>query len=110
MFGIKGRDTLNKPQSDFARIGEYIRTRWLKIFPILLVLVLIFVLFFVGYVWHRFVYTKELTGDEKTNYVNQKKSEITFDKKRFDAVKERILERKELYERERESFNDVFYH
>jgi phosphotransferase system glucose/maltose/N-acetylglucosamine-specific IIC component len=109
MFGIKGRDTFNKPQSDFALFFGFVRRKWTKIFPIVLSLILVCILSFVWYVWYAFVHTKELTGAEKTDYVNQKKSEVTFDKKRFDAVKDRIVQRNDFYTRNRQDFRDIFY-
>ena len=110
MFGIKGRDTFNKPQSDLMMFFGYVRKKWMKIFPVILGLTLIGILVFVGYVWYQFVYTKELTGEEKINYINQKKSEITFNREKFDATKDRVIQRKENYVRERETFRDIFYH
>ncbi len=109
MFGIYGRDTFNKPKSNIAIFFTFIHDRWLKIFPFFLFFILVIVMIIVGNVWYKYVYTKELTGEEKTTYVNQKKSEVTFNQKQFDIIKERVQKRKERFSAEKQDYQDIFY-
>lgn len=110
MFGIKGRDTFNKPLSDRAQIATELKKKWLKYFPYFLMFVIFSAVVFIGYAWYVYVYTKELTPDEKVIYINQKKQEVIFREKKFDEIKEVIIERQKRFQAPQNSYNDIFYH
>lgn len=109
MFGIKGRDTFNKPESTLEHIMSVIRQRWTRLFPILLGIVFLCFVATVVYMWYAYLYTKELTGEEKTQYVNQKKAEVVFRKEKFDQLKEKVLHRQEQFNTERQTYTNIFY-
>lgn len=109
MFGIRGRDTFNKPLSNRAHLAKIIKEKWLRYFPFLLVFLALSVTVFSGYVWYVYVHTKELSKEEESTYVNQKRQEVIFRKKKFDQVKQQILNRKELFHTERSEYDDIFY-
>lgn len=110
MFGIKGRDTFNNPLSDRAKFAASLKERWLKYFPYFLFLLIAIVVTFGGYVWYAYVYTKELSEEETTIYINQKKQEVIFREKKFNELKDQIIQRAERFDEQRKEYNDIFYH
>lgn len=109
MFGIKGRDTFNKPESALEHIVSLVRERWTRYFPFLLGILFLFLMGIAVYMWYIYLHTKELTGEEKQQYVTQKKSEVVFRKEKFDKLKEKILQREGRYNAERTQYTDIFY-
>lgn len=109
MFGIKGRDTFNRPISTRAQIMLMIKKKWVRYFPFFLIFLIFSVIIFIAYVWYVYVYTKELTPEEETIYINEKKQEVIFRQKKFDELKDDILLRKERFDAQRQEYNDIFY-
>jgi hypothetical protein len=109
MFGLEGRDTFNKPRTKIEIFFSMVRKKWQKIFPWIIVMLFVIEICFAGYVWYYYVYTKELSAEEKAVYVNQKKNEVTFKKDKFDEVKDLLIKRREKFDREREVYADIFY-
>ena len=110
MFGIKGRDTFNRPLSNRAQIVRVLKEKWLKYFPYILGFLMICSVSFSGYVWYVYVHTKELSASEETAYITEKKQEVTFRQNKFDDIKDEIIMREERYDAERADHNDIFYH
>lgn len=109
MFGIKGRDTFNNPESGLEHAVSIVRQRWTRYFPILLGIIFLFLMALIVRMWYTYLYTKELTGEEKMQYVNQKKSEVVFRKEKFDQIKESVIKRAERFSAERTQYKDIFY-
>jgi cbb3-type cytochrome oxidase subunit 3 len=109
MFGIKGRDTFNKPLSNRAQIAQMVKEKWLKYFPYLLIFAIVSIIIFLGYVWYMYVYTKELSVDEKATYINEKKQEVVFRQKKFDEIRDMINMRNENLNAQRVEYRDPFY-
>jgi hypothetical protein len=65
---------------------------------------------FLGYVWYVYVYTKELSEEEKTTYVNEKRQAVIFRQKKFDELKGLINARQDQYNAGRTEKRDFFYH
>jgi hypothetical protein len=109
MFGLKGRDTFNKPTSDFGDIIKKTGKWWLKFFPYILGVFITIGICILGYVWYTYLYHKELSVQEKQEYIDKKNKEVTFKKEKFNEVKENILFRKEEYQKPRQEYVDIFY-
>ncbi len=111
MFGIKGRNTFNKPfTTDRTKFVRMAKEKWIRFFPFFLFFAMIVSVFFVMYVWYMHVYTKELTESESEKYINQKRHEVTFRKKKFDRAKDILNARKEHFDGAYVNKEDVFYH
>jgi len=109
MFGIKGRDTFNKPTSDVEEVLNKFHTIWLKYFKYLLLILLVINICIIGYIWYKYLYGKNITEKEKQEYIIKKKAEVTFKKKQFDELKQKALVRREKFEEEYSEQKDIFY-
>jgi len=109
MFGIKGRDTFNKPTSDIGQLVSVFHKWWLRLFPYALGLVIVVAIGMIGYIWYTYLYAKDVTEVEKKEYVDKKNKEVIFKKEKFDALKGIVLLRQERFDAERESHKDFFY-
>ncbi|PID52335.1 MAG: hypothetical protein CR972_02560 [Candidatus Moraniibacteriota bacterium] len=110
MFGIKGRDTFNKPFTNRAKVARMLKEKWIRYFPFILILLACIVIAYVVYVWYVYVHTKELTETERMTYINERRQEVVFRKKKFDQVKDGIIMREERFNAKYEEKNDIFYH
>lgn len=110
MFGIKGRDTFNKPFSDRAKIARILKEKWVKYFPYFVGFLILAAMTFAMYTWYVHVHTKELTQSERDAYINEKKQEVIFRQKKFDQIKDGIIARQEKFGAESINKNDIFYH
>jgi len=109
MFGLKGRDTFNKPTSDINMIIKKAKKWWIKLFPYVLLTIIFCIIIVIGYTWHKYLYTKDVTETEKTEYVDKKMKEVTFEKEKFDTLREKIFKRQEQFNKQRGEYNNVFY-
>ncbi len=109
MFGIKGRDTFNKPVSDFGQIMRKMYAWWVKIFPYVLLVLFLCIIIILGRVWHKYLHTRGATEEEKQQYILKKKKETTFKKKQFEELQSAINLREENFNAERKEYHDIFY-
>ncbi len=110
MFGLKGRDTFNKPTSNFGDILKKTGKWWIKLFPYFLTLLIVICIVVMGYVWYTYLYNKDVTEEEKQQYIDKKNKEVTFKKEKFNELKNEIILRKERFEENRIEYEDIFYH
>jgi hypothetical protein len=109
MFGIKGRDTFNKPKSSFGEKIQELRTWWIKYFSYILLLLLVLMVGFAGYIWYTYLYDKDVSEQEKQEYIIQKSGTITLKKEKFETIQTELEHRKEVYEAPRQEYKDIFY-
>ena len=109
MFGLKGRDTFNKPTSNIGMSVKKAGQWWLKLFPVVLWIIVFYIIVMIGYAWYSYLYQKDITDDEKGIYIDKKMSELTFKKEKFDTLKSIIIKRQEHFENQKVDYEDVFY-
>ncbi|MEN8252625.1 MAG: hypothetical protein ABFQ53_03535 [Patescibacteria group bacterium] len=110
MFGLKGRDTFNEPDTKISDVTKKAGKWWMKSFPYILMTLAIFSVFIIVYVWHAYISVKDVSEEEKTQYIEQKNSEISFKKEKFDELKSAILLREKTFKEPRVEYEDIFYH
>ena len=109
MFGLKGRDTFNKPTSDVGASIKKAGRWWVKSFPVILWIIVIYVIVVIGYAWYSYLYKKDVTEQEKKAYINKKINEVTFKKEKFDILKNEISKRQERFDKQKDKYRDIFY-
>ncbi len=109
MFGLKGRDTFNKPTSSVGMTMKKIGQWWVKSFPIILWIIVVYVIVVIGYTWYSYLYKKDVTEQEKKAYINKKMNEVTFKKEKFDTLKNEISKRQERFDKQKDEYRDIFY-
>jgi hypothetical protein len=109
MFGIRGRDTFNKPMSDTGDVMKKMREWGAKAFPYAMVVLVIIIGGVIGYVWYVSMNTKDVSGEEKKQYIDKKNKETIFKKEKFDELKSMILLRQERFDESRGQYSDIFY-
>ncbi|MEA3323128.1 MAG: hypothetical protein U9Q12_02805, partial [Patescibacteria group bacterium] len=109
MFGLRGRDTFNKPTSDISDIMKKMRKWGAKAFPYVLGVLIIFIGSVIGYVWYTNMNTKNVSEEEKQQYIDKKSKETLFKKEKFDELKAIILLRQEHFDESRNEYSDIFY-
>jgi len=109
MFGLKGRDTFNKPASDFSMIMKEARKWWIKLFPYVLWTIFFCIIIIMGYTWYVYLHAKDVSEKEKMEYVDKKIKEVIFKKEKFDTLKENVLRRQEQFNKQRAQYNNIFY-
>ncbi len=109
MFGLKGRDTFNKPTSDVGVTVKKVGQWWIKSFPNILWIIGFCVIAIIVYTWYLYLYKKDVTEKEKQAYIAKQMSEVTFKKKKFDTLKDIIIKRQENFDKQRVKYKDVFY-
>ena len=109
MFGLKGRDTFNKPRSTFEEKMQKFSVWWMKYFSYILLTLFFVALSVIGYIWYEYLYNKEVTEQEKQNYIIQKSNAITFKKEKFETIQQELNSRKEKFDAPRVEYRDIFY-
>lgn len=109
MFGLRGRDTFNKPTSDMSSIMKKMREWGAKAFPYAMVVLVIIIVSVIGYVWYVNMNTKDVTVEEQKQYIDKKNKETLFQKEKFDELKKMVLLRQERFDESRSQYNDIFY-
>lgn len=109
MFGLRGRDTFNKPTSDISSIMKKMREMGAKAFPYAMAILVIIIVSVIGYVWYVNMNTKDVTAEERKQYIDKKNKETLFKKEKFDELKKMVLLRQERFDESRSQYNDIFY-
>ncbi len=109
MFGLKGRDTFNKPRSSSGQIMEDARKWWMKLFPCLIFALFVLIIVVIGNIWYSYVYVKGVSEQEKQEYINKKNKEAAFKKEKYDNLKQVILKRGEHFNTDRVEYTNIFY-
>ncbi len=109
MFGLKGRDTFNKPTSDIGLIIKKAGQWWTKLFPVVFWVVIVYVVAVIGYTWYSYLYKKDVTEQEKKAYIDKKMNEVIFKKEKFDILKNEISKRQERFDKQKDEYRDIFY-
>lgn len=109
MFGLKGRDTFNKPTSDIGMIVEKVKGWWIKLFPYMLLGIILYIIVIIGYTWYTYLDKKDVSEKEKKEYIDKKMKEITFKKEKFDTLKDTISKRQEHFNEQKNKYGDIFY-
>ncbi len=109
MFGLRGRDTFNKPTSDINAIMKKMREWGSKAFPYAMVVLVIVIASIIGYVWYTSMNAKIVSEEEKKQYIDKKNKETIFKKEKFDELKSVILLRQERFYESRGQYSDIFY-
>lgn len=109
MFGLRGRDTFNKPTSDINAIMKKMREWGNKAFPYIILVLIIVIASIIGYVWYTSMNAKIVSEEEKKQYIDKKNKETMFKKEKFDELKKIILLRQVHFNESRGQYNDIFY-
>lgn len=109
MFGLKGRDTFNKPRSSLGQIMENARKWWMKLFPFLIFALFVLIIVVIGNTWYSYVYVKGVSEQEKQEYINKKNKEVAFKKEKYDNLKQIIIKRGEHFNADRIEYANIFY-
>ncbi|HIP50333.1 MAG TPA: hypothetical protein EYG99_02685 [Candidatus Pacebacteria bacterium] len=109
MFGLKGRDTFNKPTSSIGMTVKKVGRWWVKSFPFILWIIVFYIVAIIGYTWYSYLYKKNVTEEEKHVYIDKRMSEVTFEKERFNLLKDMVSKRQERFDKQRDRYRDIFY-
>jgi len=109
MFGLKGRDTFNKPTSDIGMIVKKAKGWWIKLFPYMLLGIILYIIVIIGYTWYTYLEKKDVSEQEKKEYIGKKMKEITFKKEKFDILKDTVSKRQERFNEQKNKYGDIFY-
>jgi hypothetical protein len=109
MFGIKGRDTFNRPHSSFEEKIKKMWDWWVKYFSYVLLIFFLVAASITIYIWYQYLYDKDVPEQEKQDYIIQKSSTIKFKKDKFEAIETELKQRKEAYDAPRKEYEDIFY-
>ena len=60
------------------------------------------------YTWYQYVYNPSWSNEKKDVYRKSVDKEITFDKKNFQSVLDRVNARKDKYQQNIDNVNDIF--
>lgn len=109
MFGLKGRDTFNKPTSDIGMIIKKAKKWWAKLFPFILLGIIFYIVVIIGYTWYIYLDKKDVSEEEKKEYIDKKMKEVTFKKEKFDAMRNVVSKRQERFNEQKDKYGDIFY-
>jgi len=109
MFGLKGRDTFNKPTSNVGITIKKAGQLWIRFFPVVLWIIVGYIIVMIGYTWHSYLHKRDVTEQEKDVYISKQIKEATFKKGQFDALKNTISKRQEYFDGQKNEYRDIFY-